>query len=117
MNEEGSFPRLLELVQHQKPDDSDHGAGLHRLLMNLLYEMSRIQRVKVEDLGELQLNFCTWTPSRVDGVDGILDVLELWLIPGESILGCAVLVEDDFVKYLFDIIEGLSNDGPQSHPK
>lgn len=51
MNEEGSFPRLLELVQSQKPD-GDGGAGLHRLLMDLLYEMSRIQRVKIEDLGE-----------------------------------------------------------------
>ncbi|CRG87620.1 Protein dip1 [Talaromyces islandicus] len=70
MNEEGCFSRLLELVRSQSPDVDD-GAGLHRLLMDLLYEMSRIQRVKIEDL---------------------------------------VLVEDEFVKYLFEIIEGLSND-------
>lgn len=50
MNEEGCFSRLLELVRSQSPDVDD-GAGLHRLLMDLLYEMSRIQRVKIEDLG------------------------------------------------------------------
>jgi hypothetical protein len=51
MNEEGCFSRLLELVRSQSPDIDD-GAGLHRLLMDLLYEMSRIQRVKIEDLGK-----------------------------------------------------------------
>ncbi|OJJ40348.1 hypothetical protein ASPWEDRAFT_33713 [Aspergillus wentii DTO 134E9] len=48
MNEEGAFPRLVELLQAEGNDD--YGAGLHRLLMDLLYEMSRIQRVKMEDL-------------------------------------------------------------------
>lgn len=64
MSDEGAFPRLLELIQYhgdfigwndseneykqaQGPDDP----GLHRLLMDLLYEMSRIQRLKIEDLG------------------------------------------------------------------
>lgn len=43
MNEEGCFPRLLHLVQL---------AGRHRrVVMELLYEMARIQRVKLEDLG------------------------------------------------------------------
>lgn len=53
MNEEGVFARLLELIQSLRGDDTDGGAGLHRLLMDLLYEMSRIQRVKIEDLGTL----------------------------------------------------------------
>lgn len=46
MNEEGGFPRLLELIQGGKDDD----AGLHRMLLELLYEMSRIQRLRMEDL-------------------------------------------------------------------
>lgn len=50
MNEEGAFPRLLELVHSVGNQDYD-AAGLHRLLMDLLYEMSRIQRIKIEDLG------------------------------------------------------------------
>ncbi|KAJ5679689.1 hypothetical protein N7462_007933 [Penicillium macrosclerotiorum] len=71
MNEEGVFARLLELIQTLRKEEMDDGAGLHRLLMDLLYEMSRIQRVKIEDL---------------------------------------VLVDDEFIRCLFDIIEDLSYD-------
>ena len=49
MNEEGVFPRLVELIQGKKDDE----AGLHRMLLELLYEMSRIQRVRIEDLSKL----------------------------------------------------------------
>ncbi|EFQ97355.1 hypothetical protein MGYG_00394 [Nannizzia gypsea CBS 118893] len=69
MCEEGAFCRLLELIQSLKGDDhsgSSIEASLHRLLMDLLYEMSRIQRVKIEDL---------------------------------------VTVDDEFIKYLLQIIE------------
>ena len=48
MKEEGGFPRLLELILERKDDD----AGLHRLLLELLYEMSRIQRLRMEDLSQ-----------------------------------------------------------------
>ncbi|PYH87344.1 hypothetical protein BO71DRAFT_489646 [Aspergillus ellipticus CBS 707.79] len=71
MNEEGLFPRLLELLQARNQREEGATAGLHRLLMDLIYEMSRIQRVKIEDL---------------------------------------VLVDDEFIKGLFDIIEDLSYD-------
>ena len=47
MNEEGVFPRLLELIQGRVDDDS----GLHRMLLEMLYEMSRIQRIRMQDLG------------------------------------------------------------------
>jgi hypothetical protein len=67
MNKEGCFPRLVELVKQGRRDDSQ----LHRLLLELLYEMSRMQRLTVEDL---------------------------------------LQVDDDFVKYLFQIIEELSDD-------
>lgn len=59
MNEEGSFPRLLELLQAQRKakkegnGEGEDGAGLHKVLMDMLYEMSRIQRIRIEDLGEL----------------------------------------------------------------
>lgn len=46
MNTEGCFPRLIELIKLGKKDD----ARLHRLLLELLYEMSRVQRISVEDL-------------------------------------------------------------------
>ena len=67
MNKEGCFPRLLELIKQGKED----GARLHRLLLELLYEMSRMQRLSPEDLGQ---------------------------------------VDDEFVTYLFEIIEELSDD-------
>ncbi|WEW60599.1 pre-rRNA processing [Emydomyces testavorans] len=71
MNSEGAFVRLLELIQSVRENTGDDGAGLHRSLMDLFYEMSRIQRIKIEDL---------------------------------------VLVDDDFVKFLFGIIEEVSDD-------
>ena len=53
MSEAGLFPRLLELILTQKNDDPESaGTGLHRILMDLMYEMARIQRLRVEDLGE-----------------------------------------------------------------
>lgn len=58
MNEEGLFPRLLELLQaRNRKEKEEVPAGLHRLLMDLMYEMSRIQRVKIEDLGALCLGY------------------------------------------------------------
>lgn len=66
MNEEGVFARLLELIQALRRDEMDGGAGLHRLLMDLLYEMSRIQRVKVEDLGGFpNWHRCCWRNVRL----------------------------------------------------
>jgi hypothetical protein len=80
MNEEGVFPRLLELLQVQSLRmDNESAANLHRLLMDLLYELSRIQKIRIEDL---------------------------------------ILVDDDFVRGLFDIIEHVSYDAndPYHYP-
>lgn len=46
---ESTFTHLVSLVQGNKDDDT----GLHRLLLQLLCEMSRIQRLSWEDLGML----------------------------------------------------------------
>lgn len=46
MQTESAFPRLLDLIQGNKNDET----GLHRLLLELLCEMSRIQRLSWEDL-------------------------------------------------------------------
>ncbi len=55
MNREGCFPRLLDLIKRGRQDDS----RLHRLLLELLYEMSRMNRLSVEDLGRVDDDFCT----------------------------------------------------------
>ena len=49
MHHEGAFPRLLELIYEKRKDDGEQ--ALHRLLMELLYERSRIHNVKAEELG------------------------------------------------------------------
>lgn len=63
MNEEGVFPRLLELISARTDDD----AGLHRMLLEVLYEMSRMQRLRMEDLGGL---FTRMKRQRDAGTDG-----------------------------------------------
>lgn len=68
MMEESCFPRLLELIIARQGDTDPR---LHRLLLQLLYEMSRVERLKIEDL---------------------------------------TLVDDGFVHFLFQIIEGVSDD-------
>lgn len=89
MNEEGVFARLLELIQTLRRGDMHGSADFHRILMDLLYEMSRIQRIKIEDLGI---------------------VLEVTVGVPELMIGFLVIVDDDFIRCLFDIIEDLSYD-------
>jgi hypothetical protein len=90
LNDEGAFPKLIELVQTPKQNDE---ANLHRLLMELLYEMSRIQKISLADLGEH--NYFNWA---------IRLRIHLLIICGA---GC---VSDDFVQCLFEIIEQVSHD-------
>jgi stress-induced morphogen len=47
MIDESCFPRLLELINERGPDDD---ALLHRLLLHLMYEMSRIERLRLDDV-------------------------------------------------------------------
>lgn len=42
----GAFPRLIELIKSAVDDDK----GLHRILLELLFEMSRVQRLQRDDL-------------------------------------------------------------------
>lgn len=43
---EGVFPRLVELIRDKRDEDT----GLHRLLLELLFEMSRMQRLNKGDM-------------------------------------------------------------------
>ena len=53
MNKEGVFARLVELIKHKRDEDP----RLHKLLMKLLYEMSRVQRLSIEDLKHVDDEF------------------------------------------------------------
>lgn len=46
MIKEACFPRLLELIHERREEDPQ----LHRLLLELMYEMSRVERLRAEDL-------------------------------------------------------------------
>ncbi|KEF62648.1 uncharacterized protein A1O9_00621 [Exophiala aquamarina CBS 119918] len=54
LNDQGAFPRLVDLIQ--SPQQHGH-EGIHRLLMELLYEMSRIQTIKSSDLAHIGDDF------------------------------------------------------------
>jgi hypothetical protein len=96
MNNEGAFTRLVDLIGNPK---SDAKPGSHRLFMELLYEMARIQRIKIDDLSMSQL------PTLLRGRPGAAVILQPKLI-----LLRTVHVDDAFVRHLFQIIEELSDD-------
>jgi hypothetical protein len=65
LNEEGAFTRLLDLISDPKQNAD---ASLHRMLMELLYEMSRIQRIKPDELGTFTLMLQAVAQEHVDGI-------------------------------------------------
>ena len=90
---ESAFPRLVELIKGRTDDDN----GLHRLLLELLFEMSSISRLHRGDLS-------TYRKSA-----GVSQTSANVII---------VAVDDSFVIYLFQLIEQLSDDAedPYHYP-
>lgn len=56
LQQEGAFPRLVELISEY--DGKEGEEPLHRMLLDIMYEMSRIQRLTWEDLCT-----CTFGPD------------------------------------------------------
>ncbi|OLN94277.1 Protein dip1 [Colletotrichum chlorophyti] len=56
MIEEACFPRLLELINGR----NDQDLRLHRLLLELMYEMSRIERLRTADLLQVDDGFISY---------------------------------------------------------
>lgn len=90
MNDIGVFSRLLELIEMGKEDES----GLHILMLELVYEMSRIQRLRVEELGECcrRSSYEKKNPMKILG-----------------------LVSDESIMYLFTMIEEVADDVNDSY--
>ncbi|RYP64412.1 hypothetical protein DL769_006693 [Monosporascus sp. CRB-8-3] len=57
MIDESCFPRLLELIVGRSKEEDP---GLHRLLLDLTYEMSRIERLRFEDLQHVDDGFVVY---------------------------------------------------------
>ena len=70
MNSEGCFPKLLELVKQAKADNAPRW---HRLLLDLLYEMSRMQPISAEDLGQVDDEFVTSLFQIIEHVSDDVD--------------------------------------------
>ena len=68
MNEEGTFCRLIDLISN--PRQQDEEAEVHRLLMELLYEMSRIQKITAEDLLHVNDEFVTHLFDIIEQISG-----------------------------------------------
>ncbi|CAJ2508745.1 Uu.00g137710.m01.CDS01 [Anthostomella pinea] len=75
MMEWSCFQRLVELINGRRDIDP----GLHRLLLELLYEMSRIERLSVDDLLHVDDGFVTYLFQLIE--DYYDDVHDLYHKP------------------------------------
>ncbi len=92
MHGEGTFPRLVELIQLESVQED---IRLHHMLLELLYESSRVTRLDWEDFG---MSVCGDTGARLTCI--------------------LAAVNDNFILYLLGIIEGASDDAedPYHYP-
>lgn len=65
MIQEACFPRLLELISKRENDEDPR---LHRFLLQLMYEMSRVERLTPEDLALVDDDFIHLLFSLIEGV-------------------------------------------------
>jgi hypothetical protein len=80
MLEEGLFPRLLDLVREKRDEDR----MLWNAALDLMYEMSRIQQLRRQDLGE--------SNSSMRAL--------VW-----PLTFCPEAVNDAFITYLLQLVE------------
>ncbi|KAH7378787.1 hypothetical protein BKA66DRAFT_142833 [Pyrenochaeta sp. MPI-SDFR-AT-0127] len=65
MHSEGTFPRLIELVQTETVQEDTR---LHQVLLELLYESSRIQRMTSDDFSAVNDAFIIYLLGVIEGV-------------------------------------------------
>jgi hypothetical protein len=65
MIQEACFPRLLELISSRDTNDDPR---LHRFLLQLMYEMSRVERLSPEDLALVDDDFIHLLFGLIEGV-------------------------------------------------
>lgn len=69
MIEEGCFPRMVELINGRRDEDR----RLHRLLLELMYEMARIERLRVADLLSIDDNFIIYMFQLIERLSDDVD--------------------------------------------
>lgn len=69
MIEEGCFPKMVELINGRRDEDR----RLHRLLLELMYEMARIERLRVADLLSIDDNFVIYMFQLIEALSDDVD--------------------------------------------
>ena len=69
MIDEACFPRLVELINGRRDDDP----RLHRLLLQLVYEMSRMERLRTEDLLHVDDAFVSYLFQVIESAQDDVD--------------------------------------------
>ncbi|XP_044715503.1 LDB17 protein [Hirsutella rhossiliensis] len=102
MVDEACFSRLLELINAHRADNDPR---LHRLLLQLMYEMSRIERLKVDDLMLVDDGFIHHLFGAIEGMSD--DVQDPYHYPTIRVL--LVLNE----QYMLASTDSAADDGPR----
>lgn len=90
MSQEGCFPRLIELIKQGRREDP----RLHRLLLEVLYESSRMQRLNTEDLGHVDDEFVTGLFQIIEELSD--DVDDPYHYPVIRVLVSILLLQKDY---------------------
>ncbi|KAG5920715.1 hypothetical protein E4U42_006090 [Claviceps africana] len=101
MVEESCFPRLLELIIACQQDTDPH---LHRLLLQLMYEMSRVQRLKVQDLALVNDEFVHYLFGIIAGVSD--DVQDPYHYPAIRVL---LVLNEQYMLASTDTVPGSAS--------
>ncbi|PVH96611.1 hypothetical protein DM02DRAFT_659089 [Periconia macrospinosa] len=98
MYEEGIFPRLVDLIQNPAVQEDTR---LHQILLELMYESSRIQRLKWEDFMAVDDSFILYLLGIIEGVSGDADdpyhypVIRVLLVLNEQYLVASTTQQHD----------------------
>ncbi|KAI4733867.1 hypothetical protein E4T50_15576 [Aureobasidium sp. EXF-12298] len=113
MQTEAAFPRLLDLIKGNKDDNT----GLHRLLLELLCDMSRIQRLSLDDLATVDDAFVIYLFELIEELSNDANdpyhypTIRVLLILNEQYM-CYAVSPESHPTLTNRIIKVLSNHGP-----
>lgn len=106
MIDAGCFARLVELLKNRREDDR----RLHRLLLELMYEMARIERVRIADLLHVDDGFVSYLFQIIEDLSDDIDdpyhypVIRVLLVLNEQYMVAATTAAVDAI--------GLAPDAP-----
>ncbi|KAF1949789.1 hypothetical protein CC80DRAFT_253106 [Byssothecium circinans] len=115
MYDEGIFPRLVDLIQSPSVQEDTR---LHQMLLELMYESSRIQRLKWEDFMAIDDSFILYLLEIIEGVSGDVDdqyhypVIRVLLVLNEQYLVASTTKHQDGRSNMTNrVIKAISSHG------